>query len=341
MLRAEAVQDQKLLRVPPEKIIVATGDTNQIKCIETITNQHNYDEYYNHCVDMILPTNLFFREIKRLKDEEGKEKLKCFKKDIFDEGISKETTIRKYFQKVKTLQATRNIAYKNSTCGQGAQQVRSELLCKTSPCEVGEALVCRKYLKVKKQVFNVNYEYTISSVDSDSLLLNNALRVPLDTVQKNFTHNYCRTCHSFQGSTIDDVTTIFDWRLAHVDRNRIYTAVTRSTDLRKVYFYDYDEEEEKESDMLNYFKSKVSHYKAQDRRAKRPIKGRDYITPEWLKGCVGKACESCGDCLVYSRGNGKVERNVTAQRLHNNEAHHLGNSCGYCVDCNCSVGNRE
>ena len=50
----------------------------------------------------------------------------------------------------------------------------------------GEALVCRKYLKVKKQVFNVNYEYTISSVDNDSLLLNDALRVPLDTVQKNF-----------------------------------------------------------------------------------------------------------------------------------------------------------
>ena len=94
-------------------------------------------------------------------------------------------------------------------------------------------------------------------------------------------------------------------------------------------------------DVLNYFKPKVSHYKAQDRRAKRPIRERSYITPEWLKGRMGKACESCGDCLVYSRDNGKVDCNITAQRLNNNEAHHLDNICGYCVDCNRSVGNRE
>ena len=66
----------------------------------------------------------------------------------------------------------------------------------------------------------------------------------------------------------------------------------------------------------------------------------NYTTREWLKGCVGKACESCGDCLVYSRDNGNVECSITAQRLGNNEAHHLGSICGYCVDCNCSVGNR-
>ena len=81
----------------------------------------------------------------------------------------------------------------------------------------------------------------------------------MDTVQKNFTHNYCRTCHSFQGSTIDDAITIFDWWFVHVDRSWIYTAITRSTDLRQVYLYDYDEEEEREGDMLNYFKPKVPH----------------------------------------------------------------------------------
>ncbi len=341
----------------PEKIVVATGDSNQLKCIDTITNQHDYHEYYNHCVDMIFPTNLYLKEIKRLKDEESKEMLRRFKVDIFDESIPKETTIRRYFTLIKTIRTTQNIAYRNSTCAQVAQQVRSEILRKSSPYEVGEVLVCRKYLKVKKQVFNVNYEYAITSVDENSLLLNDELRVPIDAVRKNFTHNYCRTCHSYQGSTIggdddDDndgnnhdgqknAITIFDWRFVHVDRNWIYTAVTRSTDLRKVYFYDYDEEEEKEGDMLNYFKSKVSHYKAQDRRAKRPINERSYITPEWLKGRVGKACESCGDCLVYSRDNGKVDCNITAQRLNNNEAHHLDNICGYCVDCNRSVGNRE
>ncbi|MFM7984787.1 MAG: hypothetical protein ACKPKO_36240 [Candidatus Fonsibacter sp.] len=39
----------------PDKIVVATGDTNQLECIDCITNQHDYDEYYNKCVDLILP----------------------------------------------------------------------------------------------------------------------------------------------------------------------------------------------------------------------------------------------------------------------------------------------
>ena len=39
-----------------EKIVIATGDTNQLESIDCITNQHNYDEYYNKCVDLIFPT---------------------------------------------------------------------------------------------------------------------------------------------------------------------------------------------------------------------------------------------------------------------------------------------
>ena len=31
----------------PEKIVIATGDTSQLESIDCITNQHNYDEYYN------------------------------------------------------------------------------------------------------------------------------------------------------------------------------------------------------------------------------------------------------------------------------------------------------
>ena len=39
----------------PDKIVVATGDTNQLECIDCITNQNDYDEYYSRCVDMIFP----------------------------------------------------------------------------------------------------------------------------------------------------------------------------------------------------------------------------------------------------------------------------------------------
>ncbi|MFM7978711.1 MAG: hypothetical protein ACKPKO_05295, partial [Candidatus Fonsibacter sp.] len=64
----------------PDKIVVATGDTNQLECIDCITNQHDYDEYYNRCVDLIFPMGMFFRENKRLKSKKDKETLKCFKR---------------------------------------------------------------------------------------------------------------------------------------------------------------------------------------------------------------------------------------------------------------------
>ena len=40
-----------------------------------------------------------------------------------------------------------------------SEEVRSRLLKKSKPHESGETLVCRSWFKVKKQVFNVNYEY--------------------------------------------------------------------------------------------------------------------------------------------------------------------------------------
>ena len=53
----------------PEKIVVATGDTNQVECIDCVTNQSDDDEYYNKCVEMIFPGGMLFRENKRLKSK--------------------------------------------------------------------------------------------------------------------------------------------------------------------------------------------------------------------------------------------------------------------------------
>ena len=54
-----------------------------------------------------------------------------------------------------------------------------------------------------------------------------------DVIKKHFIHSYCRTCHSFQGSSIDEKITIFDWKFFFVNRKWIYTAVTRATELKK------------------------------------------------------------------------------------------------------------
>ena len=69
-----------------------------MECTDCITNQHDYDEYYNKCADLTLPDSMYFTENKRLKRKRGKETLKQFKQDIFNKTIPIETTIKKYFK---------------------------------------------------------------------------------------------------------------------------------------------------------------------------------------------------------------------------------------------------
>ena len=181
--------------------------------------------------------------------------------------------------------------------------------------EVGETLICRNYFTINgKFTFHVNYEYKIKKVLVDTLILNDDILVSLRDVKANFIHGYCKTCHSFQGSTIDKPITIFDWKFRHVDRRWIYTAVTRTTRLDNVSFYQYHERTEQEEGILNaYLDMKVMRYRGQDEKAKREIDERNYVTNAWLKMAYGSCCGNCGDCLTYSVENGKIESNLTAQ----------------------------
>ena len=38
----------------PDKIVVATGDTNQLKNPERVSNVMSFEKYANHCIDLIL-----------------------------------------------------------------------------------------------------------------------------------------------------------------------------------------------------------------------------------------------------------------------------------------------
>ena len=112
-----------------------------------------------------LPGWDVLRENKRLKSQKDKETLKRFKQDIFDDSTPVSQTIGRYFKTVKEINTKYNLAYKNSTCHMVSEAVRSRLLRKSETYESGETLVCRSWFKVKKQVFNVNYEYEKTAVE--------------------------------------------------------------------------------------------------------------------------------------------------------------------------------
>ena len=95
-----------------DKIIIATGDTAQLECIDLISNNIEYDRYMDHCIDSIFPYNIHLKINKRLDNEEDKIILAQFKKDIFDLSIPIIKTIMKYFKMVDVVATTENIAYK-------------------------------------------------------------------------------------------------------------------------------------------------------------------------------------------------------------------------------------
>ncbi|MFM7978034.1 MAG: C-terminal helicase domain-containing protein, partial [Candidatus Fonsibacter sp.] len=70
----------------------------------------------------------------------------------------------------------------------------------------------------------------------DMMTLSNAMTLPINLIKNNFAHNYCKTCHSFQGSTLEESITIFNHKFVYVSRKWLYTAVTKATNLKQVYF---------------------------------------------------------------------------------------------------------
>ena len=87
---------------------------------------------------------------------------------IFGQDIPVETTLKKWFKTTTEIKTTNNIAFRNSTCAWVAEQVRTELQKKTSEYEVGEVLVCRRYLKQQSAKLNVHFEYKITAIDGNA-----------------------------------------------------------------------------------------------------------------------------------------------------------------------------
>ena len=321
----------------PGKIILATGDTNQLETIDLVSDQIDYETYMDHCIDTVFPNNVMLHENKRLRTQADKDTLKQLKEDIFNESIPIINTVKKYFKFASDIKTTYNIAYRNTTCEDVAGAVR-RMLKKRSDYEVGEVLVCRKYLKLKGIKCSVNFEYIIKTIKGSYITIEDlsskkSIDLKRELIQKHFIHSYCRTCHSFQGSSISDKITIFDWKFVFVNRKWLYTAVTRATELKNVFFFNGPSEVFDEEVLDKYLSKKVDNYRKQDITHKREVVD-NFITPARLKAQFGKTCQDCGDCFRFDIRDGKVESNLSADRVDNSECHHLNNVVPLCVSCN-------
>ena len=117
--------------------------------------------------------------------------------------------------------------------------------------------------------------------------------LPVDKIRSNFIFAYCSTCHSAQGSSIDDTITIFDYNHFLVKNypEWIWTAITRCRDLNKVKFYKYTKDIDdvfNQKCIMSYFERKILNYKEQDRKAKRTIPKEGYVNAQWFLNIISQ-----------------------------------------------------
>ena len=233
-----------------------------------------------------------------------------------------------------------NIAYTNETCRKIASEIR-RMKQLGDDYIVGDRVICKKYLKLKKDKWNANITYEIMRIDEERVVLKNIKTEVEQTMLKkflksHFVYAYCYTAHSKQGCSVNDEIIIYDWPRPYCSRKWIWVAITRCRDLSKVRFYKYDVNTITEEELHEYFNNKVKIYMEQDREAKREMKASEYVNVGWLKERMKGHCGHCGEAYVIEKVDGVIRSNLTAQRVDNNYPHYKDNCTAMCNLCNCS-----
>ena len=329
------------------KILIAIGDTKQLKPVQEVTNTQDYETFTDGIIDNIFEYNIMLKECKRLHTQGDKDRLKNIKDDILVNRLSVFEIIDKYFQYTTDISGSKNnIAYLNTTCKNVSNAIR-KLENRRDEYEVGEFLICREYTKTQTSTFNVNFKYKIVHIGSDGIFTLKNVKtlilqsLPVKKVRENFIFASCCTCHSAQGTSIDDTISIFDYNHPLV-RNYpewLWTAITRCRDLNKVKFFKYNDntnDDFNEQCIKSYFERKILNYKEQDKQAKRTIPKEGYVNAQWFWDNINNQCNFCGCGFHVDMKHGNITANMTAQRKNNELTHTLDNIIPYCKRCNCS-----
>ena len=330
----------------PDKIVIATGDTKQLKNPESISNVFGFEEYADHCIDLIFENNIMLYECKRLKTDEDRMRLYDIKRMLFESDSGIEEIVDKHLGWTDGNEiCENNIAYTNKTCKEVSARIRKMKKIEDEYV-VGEDVICRKYLKHQGKKFNVNFKFKIIQIEGNDFVLQNVatgekLKIVRWLLRKHFIYAYCYTAHSKQGCSVDSDIVIYDWSKWYCCKNWFWVAITRCRDLNRVKFYKYDRDNRDFSKEMveRYFDNKILKYKEQDDKAGRDIEG-EYVDKGFLTNMMNTHCQNCNEVLTVYFEDGKVVSNISCQRVNNDIGHFKDNCIGFCVQCNCAFSNK-
>ena len=354
----------KFMRKNKHIKFIATGDCDQNSPIgmEGLTNIINKEKYLSHCINILFPDQILLKQNKRLKNKKDVEKLNKLKNDIFDLDKNIMDVFTEYGFKIISkndeLKNKKNICFFNYQVDEVNKFVHNELIKKPKDLFVynnvsywkGLELVCKEHHRTKNSRLYVNYYYVIKSIGEKFFVINEPVEdidITLETsLLSKFKLPYANTCHSVQGMTIDEEFTIFDCDAPHVNRNFVWTALTRASNMSNISIFKmnvYKASALEKSKRNQYFENKIKNYKEQDKKANREIDTENYIDWDWIVEIFEKQnaiCNICKSSLEVVLKNGSITSNVSADRINNKICHTKKNCVLTCVQCNCAKSNK-
>jgi hypothetical protein len=127
----------------PNKIILATGDTDQNKPVNILSTEFEHKEYAYHCISCMFPNQIRLKINKRLNNDEDRKRTDDIKRDTFNENIPFRKTIQTYF-KFTDQPSENNISYRNEVAAD-VSATKRKLLNKTGEYEFGEKICVQNF----------------------------------------------------------------------------------------------------------------------------------------------------------------------------------------------------
>jgi len=151
--------------------------------------------------------------------------------------------------------------------------------------------------------------------------------ISLSDFEEHFALPYAVTNHSVMGTTIDDEITIHN--IEDIDAKWFWTAITRATSLKNVYFY--LGEKFKCETPVSIIKNRLAHHKKYDVE-RRFYEEKKFVTLNWVTNELKRVSWMCGLCGNELTIQGKHQFSI--DRMDNNIGHTVHNCRIICAHCN-------
>ena len=331
--------------------VIWTGDHRQIEPVDLYWNPlKNRDKWFDDMMNEVAPVHIELKIIKRLKDPKQQERLEDLFKDFFERDTPR-ADIMGCFEEIQFQNIPAGAV---CICNSNAvKDYANEKLHKhPEKYYPGQKLIKYSDGKLTQNDHHI-YKRCVVEVlkyeDKEVRLKDNQdHEYEFDDVRmsKNFDYYYALTGHGAQGRTFDGPVVVFETESNrdYVSRNWLWVALTRCTDLTKVFWC--KTPVKAETDKVNILRS-IKRYMTQDRNAKRigEETPKDYIDVDWwvqTRKAQNNKCYLCGEVMLW-KNKDHNPRSCTVDRFSKDPGlyHSKTNSRLACYQCNTKKKNKD